>query len=241
MLEIKSLQVKIDEHKKVLENIDLFFHMWKNYALLWKNGSWKSSLALTVMWNPKYQIVWWDILLDWESIKGLSADQRAKKGIFLAFQNIPEVPWVKLFDFLKAVYNANIHQWDKPVSFLQFKKLIQPYLDELDIPKDFLFRELNVGFSWWEKRKIEMLQLKLLNPKYIILDEVDSWLDINAIKSLGDMLKKIDNENNCIIIISHNFAIYDFIDVDQIVVLEDWGIKQVWKKSLLGELAKQWF
>jgi Fe-S cluster assembly ATP-binding protein len=193
------------------------------------------------MWNPKYKITKWDIVVDWNSIKTLSADQRSKKWIFLAFQNIPEIPWIKLFDFLKSVYDAHLDQKEKKTTFLSFKKIIEPLLNELNISKDFLFRDLNVWFSWWEKRKIEILQLKLIKPKYIILDEIDSWLDINSIKALWDMLKSIDDKTNSIIIISHYFDILDYININKIFILEQWKIKTEWDKKIINKLKKQWF
>ena len=104
MLQINNLSVHIWE-KEILNGISFDFEKGKNYCILWKNGSGKSSLAMTIAWNPKYEISNWDILLNWESLKNLSVDERSKKGIFLSFQNIPEIPWVKLFEFLKAIYD----------------------------------------------------------------------------------------------------------------------------------------
>jgi len=164
MLSIKNLSVFVWE-KEILNQISYDFELGKNYCILWKNGSWKSSLAMTLMWNPKYKITDGEITLDWENLPDLSPDKRAKLWIFLAFQNIPEIPWVKLFEFLKWVYDNSI----KTTTFMEFKKIIEPILEELQLSKDFLWRDLNVGFSGWERRKLEILQMKLLNPKYIIL------------------------------------------------------------------------
>lgn len=240
MLKIDNLKVLVEE-KEVLKWVSIDFELGKNYAFLWKNWSGKSSMALTIMWHPKYQVIWWDIIIDWESIKDMSADLRSKKWIFLAFQNIPEVPGVKLFDFLKAIYNAHLPDWEQHINFLWFKKIIDPLLLELGIDREFLFRDLNVWFSGWEKRKIEILQLKLLKPKYIILDEIDSWLDINSIRQLGEMLKTLDSRENCFIIISHYFDILDYVTIDKVYVLENWLVKLNWEKKLIEEIKEKGF
>ncbi len=240
MLEIKKLKINIWE-KEILKWVDFAFNLGKNYAILGKNGSGKSSLSLSIMWNPKYNIVWWDILLDGKSIKDLTPDQRSQKWIFLAFQNIPEIPWVKVFDFLKAIYNASLPKWEKQITFLKFKSFIQPFLDELDIPKEFLFRDLNVWFSWWEKRKLEFLQLKLLNPKYIILDEIDSWLDINAIQEIWNIIKSLTGKDKSFIIISHYFKLFDFVNIDEATILENGQIKDRGGKTLIDKIKNQWF
>jgi len=147
------------------------FAVGKNYCLLGKNGSGKSSLALTVMGHPKYEITEGQILLDGTSLKEIPPHERAKLGIFLAFQSIPEIKGVKLFEFLRTIYSAKVGE---QITFLAFKKVVEPLIAELAIDRDFLRRDLNVGFSGGERRKIEILQLRLLEPKYIFLDEVDS-------------------------------------------------------------------
>ena len=201
MLSIKNISVSVWE-KEILNQISYDFELWKNYCILWKNWSWKSSLAMALMWNPRYEITEWEIVLDGEKILELSPDKRAKLWIFLAFQNIPEIPWVKLFEFLKWVYDNAV----KTTTFMEFKKLIEPILEELQLSKDFLWRDLNVGFSGWERRKLEILQMKLLNPKYIILDEIDSWLDVDAFKVVAELLKSMSTKENSFIIITHIFT-----------------------------------
>ena len=219
MLSIKNLSVSVWE-KEILNQISYDFELGKNYCILWKNGSWKSSLAMTLMWNPKYKITDGEITLDWENLSDLLPDKRAKLWIFLAFQNIPEIPWVKLFEFLKWVYDNSI----KTTTFMEFKKIIEPILEELQFSKDFLWRDLNVGFSGWERRKLEILQMKLLNPKYIILDEIDSWLDVDAFKVVAELLRSLSTKENSFIIITHIFTILDYLDVDETIVLEHWSI-----------------
>ena len=211
--------------------------MGKNYCILGKNGSGKSSLAMTLMWNLKYKITDWEITLDWEKLSDLSPDKRAKLWIFLAFQNIPEIPWVKLFEFLKWVYDNAV----KTTTFMEFKKLIEPILDELQLSKDFLRRDLNVWFSGWERRKLEILQMKLLNPKYIILDEIDSWLDVDAFKVVAEMLKSLSTDQNSFIIITHIFTILEYINVDETIVLEKWKIVETWWWEIAQRIKENWF
>ena len=220
MLKVENLQIVVDE-KKVLDDVSLEFETGKNYCILWKNWSWKSSLALSIMWHPSYELIEWKIFLDWEDITDFSPEEKAKAWIFLAFQTIPEVKWVKLFEFLRTIYNSC---FDKNESFVSFKRIIEPMLQDLWIEKDFLWRDLNVGFSWWEKRKVEILQLKLLKPRYIILDEVDSWLDVDAFRAVADLLKQVNWKENCFIVITHYFSILEYLPIDEVYVLEKWKV-----------------
>lgn len=237
MLQINNLSVHIWE-KEILNGISFDFEKGKNYCILWKNGSGKSSLAMTIAWNPKYEISNWDILLNWESLKNLSVDERSKKGIFLSFQNIPEIPWVKLFEFLKAIYDI---RQEKPISFMGFKKIIEPLVEELEIDKSFLRRDLNVGFSWGEKRKIEVLQIRLLNPSIIILDEIDSGLDVNAVKQVSTLLKKINSTENTFIIITHLFEMLEGLPIEQVLIIENWKLKETWDENLMNKIKKEGF
>ena len=237
MLKLENLSVQI-KGKEILKNISFDFELWKNYCILGKNGSWKSSLAMSIAWNPKYEIVSWDIKMDNISIKDISVDERSKLWIFLTFQNIPEIPWVKLFEFLKDIYDV---REEKPTSFIGFKKIIEPLVEELWIEKDFLRRDLNVGFSWWEKRKIEVLQIKLLKPKVIIFDEIDSWLDVNAVKLVSELLKNANSENNTFIIITHLFEMLEGLPIEKVLIIDKWEIKEIGDNKLMEKIKKEGF
>ncbi len=237
MLKIKGLSINIEE-KKLLDNISLDFEIWKNYCILGKNGSWKSSLAMTIMGNPKYTITWGDIVLENTSIKDLTPNERAQAWIFLAFQHIPEIPGLKLFEFLRTIYNTKTEQ---SLSFLQFKKIIEPLFQELHLDKEFLRRDLNVGFSGGERRKLEILQIKLLQPKYIILDEIDSWLDVDAFKTVAKMIAEQNQSGNTFIIITHIFTILDYVPVDRVIVLENGKIIQEGWLQLTKEIKEHGF
>ena len=236
MLSIDNLSVSVGE-REILNQISCDFELGKDYCILWKNGSWKSSLAMALMGNPKYKITNGEIALDGKNISDLSPDKRAKLWIFLAFQNIPEIPWVKLFEFLKWVYDNAV----KTTTFMEFKKLVEVILEELQLSKDFLWRDLNDGFSWGERRKLEILQMKLLNPKYIILDEIDSWLDVDAFKVVAEMLKSMSTKENSFIIITHIFTILDYLNVDETIVLEKWKIVEKGWWEIAQRIKENWF
>ena len=236
MLSVNNLSVSVWD-REILNQISCDFDLGENYCILWKNGSGKSSLAMTLMWHPKYNVTSWEITLDWENLLDLSPDKRAKLWIFLAFQNIPEIPWVKLFEFLKWVYDNSV----KTTTFMEFKKIVEPLLDDLQLSKDFLWRDLNVWFSGGERRKLEILQMKLLNPKYIILDEIDSWLDVDAFKVVAEMLKSLSTNENSFIIITHIFTILEYIKIDETIVLEKWKIVEHWGWEIATRIKENWF
>lgn len=255
MIKINNLKVWV-EKKEILKWIDLEFELWKNYCLLWKNGSWKSTLASFLMWHPKYEYINWEVTItspqpspQGEGVSAinlleLNPEERSKKGLFLSFQSVPEIKWIKLSEYLRTIYNIHLKNNNPEIKELSpfiFKRFITKYLDELSINEIFLERELNVWFSWWEKRKIEILQMKLIWPKYIILDEIDSWLDLDAFRSIAEMLKKLSDENNSLIIITHYFTILEYIEVDKVYVMKDWEIIKTWDKSLAQTISKEWF
>lgn len=241
MLSVKNIIVQIDD-KTILDNISMNFELGKNYCIIGKNWSGKSSLAMTIMGHPKYIIKDWELRIkDWKkdiNLAKLSPHERAKIWIFVAFQHIPEIKWIKLFEFLRSIYDAKNNT---TTSFLAFKKIIEPLIQELDIDREFLRRDLNVGFSGGERRKIEILQLKLLQPKYIFLDEIDSGLDIDAFKSVVRMISDLNHSKNSFIIITHIFDIIEHIPVDHVYVLEYGKIIQEWDQKIIKKIKKEGF
>ena len=243
MIKINNLQVSVHK-KEILKWVSLEFEIWKNYLLAWKNGSGKSTICSFLMWHPKYEHVSGEVKLDGEDLLSLSPEERSEKGLFLSFQNVPEIKGIRLSEYLRTIYNIHlktISPETKELSPFVFKRFIRKILEELKIDGSFLERELNVWFSGWEKRKIEILQMKLVGPKYIILDEIDSGLDLDAFKTVSELLKSVSTNENSLIIITHHFKILDYIDVDTVYVLNDGGILKKWWKELVAEISENGF
>lgn len=240
MISIKNIEVSAGD-VDILKWVSLDFEPGKNYCLLGKNGSGKSTLSSVLMGHPKYEVTSGEITIDGEDLIDMEPDERSQAGIFLSFQNIPEIKGVKLSEYLRTIFNIsskNDNEDFTELSPFMFKRFVKPHLEELHIDEAFLDRDLNVGFSGWEKRKIEILQMKLIGPKYIILDEIDSGLDLDAFKTVATMLQSLSSEENSIIIITHYFTILDYIDVDQVFVMKDGKVLKHGGKEL-AEVIKE--
>lgn len=240
MIKITDLTVNVWD-KEIIKWINLTFETWKNYCLLWKNGSWKSTLSSVLMWNPEYSVVKGSITIWKKDLLSMSPEERSLEWIFLSFQNVPEIKGIRLSEYLRTIYNISLKNKKPDITELTpfvFKRFIKQYLEDLKIDEKFLERDLNVWFSWWEKRKIEILQMKLIWPRYIILDEIDSWLDLDAFKSVATLLKKISSKDNTLIIITHYFTILDYIDVDKVYVMKEWKLLEEWGNELIEDIKK---
>lgn len=243
MIDIKNLQVVVWE-KEILSWVSLSFELGKNYCLLGKNGSGKSTLSSVLMGHPKYEVTSGSIQVEWKDLLEMEPDERSQAGVFLSFQNIPEIKWVKLSEYLRTIFNISEKSKNeefKDLSPFIFKRFLKKHLEELHIDEKFLERDLNVGFSGGEKRKIEILQMKLIGPKYIILDEIDSGLDLDAFKTVATMLQSLSNEHNSIIIITHYFTILEYIDVDKVFVMKEGNIVKEWGKHLADQISQEGF
>lgn len=243
MINIKNLEVSVWD-ESILKWVSLKFELGKNYCILGKNWSGKSTLSSVLMWHPSYEITTWEITLDWEDLIEMEPNERSAAGIFLSFQNIPEIKWVKLSEYLRTIFNIAEKGRNpdfKDISPFLFKRYIKKYLEELHIDEVFLERDLNVWFSGGEKRKIEILQMKLIWPKYIILDEIDSWLDLDAFKTVATMLRSLSSPENSIIIITHYFTILEYIDVDSVYVMKDGEVVKQGGKELAAEVQEKGF
>ena len=210
MLQIKNLNVS-SNGKEILRNINLNMEKGKVYILIGPNGSGKSTFANAIIGNKKYKTSG-KIFFEKEDITNLSTEKRAKKGIFLSFQNPVEVPGVSIFNFLRTARSL-INE--KKLSFLEFKKMLEEKADFLKIPKVFLEKSINENFSGGEKKKMEMLQLLVLNPKFIILDEIDSGLDENSRNLMLSAIAKIKVEKT-ILIITHYMDFAEKMKPDKI-------------------------
>jgi len=196
------------------------------------------------MGNPTYEVTEGTLSLDGEDLLALSPEERSIKGIFLSFQNVTEIKGIKISEYLRTIYNLHLPRiapGTNALSPMLFNRFIKPLLVSCDIPETFLERDLNVGFSGGEKRKLEVLQLKLLQPTYIILDEIDSGLDLDAFRLVAKMLSEFASPERSIIIITHYFEILDSIPVDQVVVMNRGIIARRGGAELSSEIRQKGF
>ena len=210
-LEIRDLHATV-EGTEILKGVNLTINQGEIHALMGPNGSGKSTLANTLLGHPKYKVTKGDVLIDGESILELSPDKRAKKGLFLAFQYPVAVPGVTMFSFLRAAYNA-VHTDEKnqaPTIF-DFKDTLAEKMKVLEIDQSFMNRYLNEGFSGGEKKRAEILQLAMLKPKFAVLDETDSGLDIDALRVVAEGVSKLANNDLGILVLTHYQRILKYI------------------------------
>ena len=214
-LVIKNLHAEVDG-KEILKGIDLTVNQGETIALLGPNGHGKSTLLNVIMGHPKYKVTEGSIYFDDTDVLSLSTDERAKLGLFLGMQNPSEIPGVINSDFLRSAINA---KGEKPISTYQFYKLLDTATKEVKMPFDLATRSLNEGFSGGEKKRNEMLQLKLLNPKIAMLDEIDSGLDVDAIQVVADVIRNEQSKGMGFLVISHYARLFNLIKPTRAVVI----------------------
>ncbi len=215
-LKIEDLHVEV-EGKEILKGISLEIKSGEVHAIMGPNGSGKTTLSLAIMGHPKYKITRGRILLDGEDITNLETDQKVKKGLFLAFQNPIEISGVKLSTLLVAEYNRS---YGGKESVTQVFSKITNMSRTVGISDSLLNRGVFEGFSGGEKKRVEILQLYILKPKFAILDEPDSGVDVDGLKTISDVIKKVKEENNTgYLIITHYRRILDYVNADKIHVL----------------------
>lgn len=245
-LQIKNLKVQIED-KDILKGVSLEVKPGEIHAIMGPNGSGKSTLASTLAGHPSYEVTGGSVKLNGEELLELSPDERAQKGLFLAFQYPVEVPGVSVQNFLRQAYDARFKdQPDKKFAkVIQFRKHLADIAKELKINPEFLTRGLNEGFSGGEKKQLEILQMALLEPQFAVLDETDSGLDIDAIKKVSNGVKKvIKNNNTGTLVITHYRRILEYLKPDvvhvmvagKIVESGDWSIvERLEEKGYEGE------
>lgn len=233
-VEIKNLKVSVNG-KSVAKNISLVVRSGEVHALMGPNGSGKSSLAQVLAGNPNYEVEGGDISIDGKSILSLSPSERSKLGIFLMFQQPVDLPGVSLSKLLFQMAK----QKDAKLSFVQFKKKLNEYLVLLDLPFDFCERDVNVGLSGGERKRAEMLQLLVLSPSFVILDEMDSGLDVDSMQLLAKVFNKLRSPKFSALIITHYSRLLQHIVPDKVHVLSDGEIVLSGEKSLAGDIEKK--
>ncbi len=238
MLEIKNLTVKIaDEDKVILNGLNLKVARGEVAAIMGPNGSGKSTLSYVIAGKPDYEVLEGEVLLDGVNLLEMEAHERASTGLFLAFQYPLEIPGVATMTFLKAAINAQLRsRGEGELKTPDFLKRVYAAADGLGIPRDMLRRPLNVGFSGGEKKRMEILQMTLLEPKMSIMDETDSGLDIDALKIVAEGVNARRDPQHAFLVITHYQRLLDYIKPDKVHVMSRGQIVKTGGPELALEL-----
>lgn len=241
MLEIKDLHVCVEEDgTEILKGVNLNVNAGEVHAIMGPNGSGKSTLSKVVAGHEAYEVTKGDILFEGESILELEPDERAHLGIFMAFQYPVEVPGVTNKNLLRQAYNtiARKRDWEE-LDPLQFEDYAMEKLELVDMNPEFLERSVNAGFSGGEKKRNEIFQMAVLNPKLSFLDETDSGLDIDALKTVAGGINQISNEGNAVVLVTHYQRILDYVQPDKVHVMINGQIAKTGDKDLAVKLEDQ--
>jgi len=239
MLEIKNLQAGIED-KPILKGIDLSVNAGEVHAIMGPNGSGKSTLASVLAGRDGYDVTGGEVLLKGDDLLDLAPEERAREGVFLAFQYPVEIPGVNSAYFLRSAVNEiRKHRGEEELDAMNFLKAVKAKMKELGLSEDFLKRPVNAGFSGGEKKRNEILQMAMLNPKLAVLDETDSGLDIDALRIVADGVNRLKGPNNAQVVITHYQRLLDYIVPDFVHVLYDGRIIKSGDKTLAHELEEK--
>lgn len=238
MLEVRDLHASVaDTGTEILKGLDLTVNAGEVHAIMGPNGSGKSTFANVLMGRIDYKVTQGDVLLDGESLLGLTTDQRARRGMFLAFQYPAEVPGVRPWQFLKAAVDSiRVHQGQKSLSVRAFSKLFDEKVADVGIDPDLVKRSLNEGFSGGEKKRNEMLQLAVLQPRLAVLDETDSGLDVDALRTVARGVNALRDPERAFIIVTHYQRLLNHITPDIVHILVDGRIVRTGGPDLALEI-----
>ena len=237
LLEVKNLKVSV-EGTVILDGLNLAVGKGEVHVLMGPNGAGKSTLVNAIMGHPQYRVEEGTILFEGQDITRAPANERAKAGLFLSFQNPEEVPGVTLENFMRTSRAAVT---GRPVRLFAYKKELAEKMAGLNMDEEYASRYLNVGFSGGEKKKSEILQMLMMNPKLAILDETDSGLDVDAVKIVSEGVEKYHTPENSLLIITHNTKILEALKVDYVHVLMDGRIVKTGGRELVDEINAQGF
>ena len=239
LLEIKDLHAAIDG-KEILKGLNLQINKGEVHAIMGPNGSGKSTLAKVLAGHPSYEVTKGEVLYEGESLLELEPDERAKAGIFLAFQYPVEVPGVSNSQFLRLAYNEKMkHLGEEELDPLEFNDYLTEKAKVVEMDKSFFKRSVNEGFSGGEKKRNEILQMAVLEPKLAVLDETDSGLDIDALRIVAEGVNKLRSEDNAIILVTHYQRLLNYITPDFVHVLANGKIVKEGGKELALELEEK--
>ena len=237
LLKVQDLHVSVDE-KEILKGLSMEIKPGEIHVLMGPNGAGKSTLMNAIMGNPEYKIEKGQIFFEGADITTAKTDVRAKKGIFMSFQTPEEVPGVLLEDFLRL---SKTTISGKPQRIFGFRKELRQTMASLQMNESYAERYLNVGFSGGEKKKAEILQMLTLQPKLAMLDETDSGLDVDAVKIVSEGIRRYKNDNNALLIITHNAKILEDLKVDFVHVLASGVIIKTGGAELIDEISREGF
>jgi|TARA_B000000477_G_scaffold20492_1_gene17574 Fe-S cluster assembly ATP-binding protein len=239
MLKIKNLHAQVED-KDILKGIDLEIKAGEIHAIMGPNGSGKSTLASVITGKEEYEMTEGNILFENEDLDEVSPEERAHKGIFMSFQYPIEIPGITTTNFIKTAINETRKaKGENDMPAKDMLKMLREKCDLLDIDQKFLSRSINDGFSGGEKKRNEIFQMAMLEPKLAILDETDSGLDIDALKIVANGVNKLKNEDNAVMVITHYQRLLDYIVPDYVHVLFDGKIVKSGGKELAFELEKK--
>ena len=237
VLEIKNLHVEIDG-KEILKGVDLTLKQGEIHAVMGPNGTGKSTLAQAIMGHPSYEVTEGEVLLDGENILEMEVDERAQAGLFLGMQYPSEISGVTNSDFLRSAINAQREEGDE-INLMQFIKKLDKNMEYLEMDPDMATRYLNEGFSGGEKKRNEILQLMMLEPKFGILDEIDSGLDIDALRVVSEGINKLRGQEFGSLIITHYQRLLNYITPDVVHVMMKGKVVKSGGKELAERLESE--
>tara|TARA_B100001057_G_scaffold51728_1_gene45956 strand:- start:314 stop:1045 length:732 start_codon:yes stop_codon:yes gene_type:complete len=239
VLDIKNLNVSVED-KQILKDLSLKVGSGEVHAIMGPNGSGKSTIAHTLAGNPNYEVISGNVDFNDENLLDMDPSERSLSGLFMAFQYPIELPGVTNASYLKQIVNIHRkHRGEKPIEAGDFLKLLKEKSVRLNISMDMHSRFVNAGFSGGEKKKNEVLQLDLLNPNLVIMDETDSGLDVDALKSTSEAVNQLRSSNRSFIIITHYLRLLEYIEPDFVHVFQDGSIIESGDKSLANRIDKQ--
>lgn len=237
LLSLKNIHVSVEKNE-ILNEVSLDIEKGKIFALMGPNGSGKSTLASVIAGHPKYHLNSGKIIFAGEDITDLSPEQRARKGVFLSFQYPKSISGVSIAQFLRTAYQA-VHQ--KETRVFEFRKKLHEKMELLDMPKSFADRSVNEGFSGGEKKKNEILQALVLEPKLLIMDETDSGLDIDALQDVAKGVKTLIKSGTTVLLITHYNRVLQYLEPDHVAILKDGQLIKTGGPRLARQIEKKGF